>query len=451
MGKGMTLRGAFWRFLCLLLVGLLLAALLPFVVLTGLVNAGVATTANYSETSAKEIAPILASAPELSKVQLPMGIQYVLLDSEYQILSTTLEDKDLERAIAYATTGVVDASSKKQYLLVNRQEAVVVLQYYIGSQFTNEWMREHLPTPEMLFVGWIVLNAVLVCMVLTTGFAKRLRRQMEPIFAATKEVAEQNLDFQVERSKVKEFDEVLRAFAEMKDRLKESLEQQWRAEALRREQIASLAHDLKTPLTIIQGNADLLGETELNREQQNYTTYIAAGSEQMEHYIKALIEISRANMGYQLSVEKVAVSDFMEHFKEQVTGLCRIKQIDLQMESGELPQYFYVDRQLLERALMNVINNALDYSPKEGIIKIDIVRKDQQLQIKVTDQGPGFSKEALCHGKEQFYMADDSRSAKLHFGMGLAIAESITKQHGGELELRNAIEGGAEVIICVPV
>lgn len=451
MGKRMTLRGAFWRFLCLLLAGLSLAALVPFVVLTGCVNAGLATTANYSEASAKEIAPILAAAPDLSKVQLPMGIQYVVLDLEYEILGTTLEGEDLERAIHYATTGRADASSKKQYLLVSRREENVVLQYHIGSQFTNEWMREHLPSPEALFVGWIAFNAVLVCILLTTGFAKRLRKQLAPIFVATHEVGAQNLDFRVGCSKVKEFDEVLQSFAVMKDSLKESLEKQWRAEAMQREQIASLAHDLKTPLTIVQGNADLLGETELNQEQQNYITYISDGAEQMERYIKMLIEISRASMGYQLCREKVAVSEFVERLKMQITALCGTKRIEFRMGMSELPQYILVDGQLLERALMNVINNALDYSPEDGIIEMDIAGNHQTLQIKVTDQGPGFSKEALLHAKERFYMADDSRNSKLHFGMGLAIAETIVKQHGGDLRLENGENGGAVVSMCIPM
>ncbi len=428
-----------------------MSMLLPLVVLTGCVSVGLATTANYSEVSAKEIAPILAAAPDLSKVQLPMGIQYVVLDSEYKILGTTLEGEDLDRAIHYATTGKSDASLKKQYLLVSRKEENVVLQYYIGSQFTNEWMREHLPTPEVLFVGWVVLNAVLVCIFLTAGFAKRLRKQLEPLFSATKKVAAQNLDFQVEHSTVKEFDEVLQSFGEMKESLKESLEQQWRAETMQREQIASLAHDLKTPLTIIQGNADLLEETLLNREQQNYITYISDGAEQMERYIKLLIEISRAGMGYQLCRENVVVFEFVERLRTQITALCGAKRIELRMRSGELPQHVFVDCQLLERAIMNVVNNALDYSPENSIIEMDITGNRQNLQITVADQGPGFSKEALLHAKERFYMADESRSSKLHFGMGLAIAETIMKQHGGELCLENEENGGAVVNIRVPV
>lgn len=75
---------------------------------------------------------------------------------------------------------------------------------------------------------------------------------------ATKEISEQNLDFEVGHSNIKEFEDVLCSFSSMKDNLKSSLEKQWNAEKLQREQIAALAHDLKTPLTVIQGNADLI-------------------------------------------------------------------------------------------------------------------------------------------------------------------------------------------------
>ena len=101
-----------------------------------------------------------------------------------------------------------------------------------------------------------------------------MRTQLSPLFEATRQVAEQNLDFEVRHSKIKEFEDVLCSFANMKDNLKISLEKQWNAEQLQREQIAALAHDLKTPLTVIQGNIDLINETELDDEQRLYAGYI---------------------------------------------------------------------------------------------------------------------------------------------------------------------------------
>lgn len=123
----------------------------------------------------------------------------------------------------------------------------------------------------------------------------------------------------------------------------------------------------------------------------------------------------------------------------------------LQMELEHLPDVLSVDKLLLERAIMNVINNALDYSPQDSSIHISIIGGKPHLKITVTDAGPGFSQEDLLHAKEQFYMADYSRSSNLHFGMGLFITKSIVQQHGGQLDLSNSEKtGGAQVTISIP-
>ena len=101
---------------------------------------------------------------------------------------------------------------------------------------------------------------------------------------------------------------------------------------------------------------------------------------------------------------------------------------------------------------MNVINNALDYSPQDSSIHISIIGSKQHLKITVTDAGPGFLQEDLLHAEEQFYMADHSRSSNLHFGMGLFITKSIVQQHGGQLDLSNSEKtGGAQVTILIPL
>ncbi len=154
----------------------------------------------------------------------------------------------------------------------------------------------------------------------------------------------------------------------MKQNLQSSLTQQWAAEQAQKEQIASLAHDLKTPLTVIQGNVDLMSETELNAEQREYADYISESSQQMERYIKTLIDISRASTGYQLFKEKVGFLDFMARMKEQMELLCRTRGILLVMETDGKDSLMEVDIMLMKRALMNVVNNALDYSPENAAV-----------------------------------------------------------------------------------
>ena len=448
--KPSSLKIAFWRFLFMLLVGLFGAVAIPFLLVTVSTTLGLTTYGDYSEIRANELAPILAATPDLSDVQIPMGIEYALLDKNYQLIETTLDENELEQAMRYATTGASDQNLQKRYLLVTRENEYIVLQYYIGAQYTNEWMNEHLPSPDILLIVLIAAGGLFVCLLLTTRFAKKLRLQLVPLFEATSEVAKQNLDFEVGHSNIKEFEDVLISFSHMKESLKASLEQQWKAEQMQKEQIAALAHDLKTPLTVIQGNADLISETELDEEQRLYAEYIGCSSEQMQLYIRTLIDISRAATGYQLNIEDIDLPAYIKQLREQIDALCQTKKIGLQMEIENLPAVLSADKLLLERAIMNVVNNALDYSPQDSSISISMIGNKGSLEISVTDAGPGFSQEDLMHAEEQFYMADHSRSSDLHFGMGLFITKSIIRQHGGQLILSNSEKtGGARVTISI--
>ena len=450
MKKPSSLKTAFWRFLFMLLGGLFGAVAVPFLLVTVSTTLGLTTYGDYSEIRANELAPILAATPDLSDVQIPMGIEYALLDKNYQLIETTLDETELEQAMRYATTGASDQNLQKRYLLITRENEYVVLQYYIGAQYTNEWMNEHLPSPDILLIVLIAAGGIFVCLLLTTRFAKKLRLQLVPLFEATSEVAKQNLDFEVGHSNIKEFEDVLISFSHMKESLKASLEQQWKAEQMQKEQIAALAHDLKTPLTVIQGNADLISETELDEEQRLYTEYISSSSEQMQLYIRTLIDISRATTGYQLHMEDINLPAYVEQLQGQIAALCQTKKIGLQIEIESLPAVLSADKLLMERAILNVVNNALDYSPQDSHISILIAGDKRSLTISVTDAGPGFSQEDLLHAEEQFYMADRSRSSNLHFGMGLFITKSIVRQHGGQLILSNSEKtGGAQVTILI--
>ena len=451
MKKTTSLKASFWKFLYMLLIGLIGAVAIPFSLISAGTSTGLITYANYSERYTKDLAPVIAATPDLADVQLPMGCKYLVLDKNYQVTETTLEGDDLDRAMEYAISGKINSNLNKQYLFVTRKNEYVVLQYYIGSQFTNEWLYEYFPSPEILLYIFIAINCIAVCVILTAKFAKNMRTQLSPLFEATRQVAEQNLDFEVGHSKIKEFEDVLCSFTNMKDNLKISLEKQWHAEQLQKEQIAALAHDLKTPLTVIQGNIDLISETELDAEQKLYAGYITESSEQMQSYIKILIDISRAAVGYQFRKEKVDFREYIRKLNVQIGSLCKIKGIHLQENILSVPQSLEIDGMLLERAIMNIVNNALDYSPQGGTIYVEVCNLGSNTQISIADEGNGFSKEALKHAHERFFMDDQSRGSKMHFGMGLYIAESIVKQHGGNLILENSKQThGANVIIKIP-
>ena len=101
--------------------------------------------------------------------------------------------------------------------------------------------------------------------------------------------------------------------------------------------------------------------------------------------------------------------------------------------------------------ILYIIGNALDYSPPKGTVNVETRKADDFLEISITDEGSGFTPEALHHAQEQFFMENKSRTSNLHFGMGLYITSSIIKQHNGQLILKNSDKtNGAQVIVRIP-
>lgn len=454
--KTTSLRNSFLYFLTSVIVGIFFAITIPYMLLSLLTNMGVVTLANYSETQAKAIAPILSNVPDITTVELPMNTTYLLTDKNFKIIDSNMTKESQKNALLFAKGRQYQSETKTAFLLVTRKNEFCILEYHIESLYTNPWMEKHLPAPETCCIILLLFNILLVCILLVTGFSKKIRKQLTPILDAIEQIKQQNLNFTIGTSKIKEFEEILISFNKMKVSLKESLLKEWKANQRQREQIASLAHDIKTPLTVIQGNTELLQETPLTEEQTIYSNYILNSSIQIQTYIKILIDISKAASGYQLQLEDFVITDFINQLKPQISALTAPKHINLKLIQQAEQSILKVDYLLFQRAILNVISNAVDFTPENGTILIETQTlqsaEEHFLKISISDNGPGFSKEALAHGIEQFFMGDTSRNSKTHFGMGLYITDCIVKQHNGQLRLKKSEAlGGGNVEIFLKV
>ena len=451
-----TLRAVFWRFMAGLLAGLLVAIIIPWLLFLFMVNVGVINYADTGEKEANAVAQMLENVENTDTLlsTLSARLRYVVLDTQYQPQKATMTEKEQEAAIAYVRDGRRSYGMSRSYLVVDRGMERIVLQYDIGSGYDSEWMQEHLPTPEHLMVGFMVLNAISYVFLLIHWFEKRLVRQLAPLFTATKEISEQNLEFEVGHSAIREFDEVLHSFSEMKDKLKRSLEKQWSVQRQQREQVAALAHDIKTPLTVLQGNLDLLSDSELSDEQSHEVRQASEAAERMTDYVRLLMELGKVEAEYEYRFEPIPMGLFLQTISEQGQMLCHAGNIKwIVRKENDLPT-LWGDPMMLERAVMNLIGNAIRYSGEGGEIELVAKQSAEELVICIRDSGEGFSKEALEHGRELFFMEEKNRSATagLHIGMGLYITDTVVRRHHGRLLLRNRTDKtGAEVVIQIPV
>jgi len=450
--KQVTLKRVFFRYLLALAFAFCVAIIIGITTASLGMKMNFFNSANYSEDLARQAKPILQSTEKITEDMIPNGCKFAVFDKEFKVIKTDLMGEDLKEATLYAKGIDRKSGDKKSYYFIERKDGFCVLQYYIKMRYSLEWMNEYLPNPELLLIITLILGCLIGAFIISIVFARNLKNNLVPLIEATEKIKEQDLEFDIGNSPIKEFDDVLSSISDMKDELKESLKEQWNLENAKKEQIASLAHDIKTPLTIIKGNTELLKESSVSDEQKDYIKFIEKNSNQIERYIKLLIDMSKGKIDILQNLEKSNAQKFVYDIYNQLIALAGPKKLQVKFEEKDLPENIIINKEAMHRAIINVISNAVEYSPFNSNLYFSVEGKDNYLEFSVIDSGKGFSSKDLKSAKKQFYMSDSSRTSKIHWGMGLYIADSIVKQHNGTLIIKNSQQiGGAQVIIKIPL
>lgn len=437
-------------FLYLFISMSLIAAFVLFAV-TVLFSGNVIYPADYAQEQAELAYDKILDADEISVELIPEFSRYILFDLDGGVKAGNIEENGVKRAWA-AVQGSRSDFFGNYYKVIPRENEYCVLRYKIIPQYKSAFLQKYFLSPQTT----ILIGALILIFLSLAGVAIRfghiLRKKLNPLILATEKIQNQELEFSIETDNIKELNTVLVSMDKMRIALKNSLESQWKMERLRKEQISALAHDLKTPLTLIRGNAELLYDTNPTKEQSECIRYIEASSQQIQNYVQMLIVVMNSNDGLQAQMSDTGIADFLQNINKQAKGLCMVKNIELKWKCSYQTYQISMDYGLLERAFNNVMSNAVEHTPSGGTVTFEVYEDDQYIYFSISDTGEGFSPEALKHAAEQFYMGDSSRNSKSHYGMGLFIADTAVKQHKGQLILENAADThGAEVIFKIPL
>ena len=447
--KEKTLRRIFTGFILhigveIIIGGLIVAALFIFAL-----DYGYILPANYSEQYAKGV---MEQAQQQDYVggyieNIQDYVTYYWVDD-----SGIVTQSNQSRSIG-KTFRVVAKNSfltgRNYYLKETFIDGTLYLEYYVRSCYPSTFLNRYFLCPAYA-TGLFVFLMVLFIVIRNIRRLERLfQQELRPLGEAAERISINNLDVEIANSRVVEVQRVVDSFLKMKNELTDSLEREWKAQQNRRAQIAALAHDLKTPLTVILGNLDLLSETGVTEEQRQMIETSIGEVKHSEDYIGILVDMAK-NTG-EVEIERVPIElkTFFARIESQAHVLCENKKIQLQISYHLEEATYSGDQGRLERAILNLISNAIDYSPDSGIVEVDVTLKDAVLSISICDQGAGFSEEMLRSGVELFKMGEPSRSSKKHYGIGLYMAENTAKLHNGKLLISNRKEGGAEVKIIL--
>lgn len=224
----------------------------------------------------------------------------------------------------------------------------------------------------------------------------------------------------------------------------------------RREFIAHVSHDLRTPLASIQGYLDtlLLKDDSLSQqERRQYLQIAVRQANSLNQLISALFYLAKLDSGQAaLQLEQFRIEEVVQDVVQKFALQAASKNIRLLMQGhGRLP-FVCADLGLIDRALGNLIDNALRHTPQDGSVQIQLQLINAKVWVSVTDSGPGIKDTDMARIFERFYRGNRVREgSSVNAGLGLAIVRRILEMHGEVVEACNTSEGGAQLRLSLPV
>jgi signal transduction histidine kinase len=296
-----------------------------------------------------------------------------------------------------------------------------------------------------LMLVYSALGAVIVALLLGFLLSRTLTRPIHELIQATQAVAGGNLGSQVSVRSQDELGELAASFNQMSADLARSTE-------VRKQMTADIAHELRTPLSLILGHADAVHDGIIPPTKENFEI-IRDEAVRLEQLVEDLRTMSLADAG-ELSIDPQPVSpqkllDDLEATYQQIAGQ---KDVKIRTDTpSELPM-LDVDPGRMTQVLTNILENALQHTPAGGEIALSAKRVRAGVELSIRDSGPGLEGEEVERIFDRFYRADEARDREAGgSGLGLAIARSIVQAHNGTIRADSAPGQGLTVVITLPV
>jgi two-component system, OmpR family, phosphate regulon sensor histidine kinase PhoR len=228
-----------------------------------------------------------------------------------------------------------------------------------------------------------------------------------------------------------------------------------RLEAVRRDFVTNVSHELKTPLTAMRGYTEAILEDEDMPEatRRAFLEKAHRNTERLVAIVGDLLSLSRLESEeHELAFEQLDGTELAQAVVGDLHDLAQARHVRLAVEVSEVPLLVRADAQALSMALSNLITNAIQYSPEGGLVRVVLVRAEGELRFDVFDKGPGVPHHEQERIFERFYRLDKARSRKLGgTGLGLAIVRHVMAAHGGRVLLESEPGEGSRFSLCLPL
>ena len=288
----------------------------------------------------------------------------------------------------------------------------------------------------LCYLGGLVLCAV-------AFWRRRLRRPIVELEMASSRIAQNDLDFRLEPERADELGRLTESFETMRASLESSWRELWAQMEERRRLNAAFAHDLRTPLTVLKGHADMLSEsvpagTVTRGEAAEELRVMRSHISRLENYVDAMARLGRIE-DTEIHRERVPGAEFARSLEDSARIICAPCEVTL--SGGDGLGELSIDPEVVMQVCENILSNAARYAA--GRVEIRLSAGEGGFTAEIRDDGTGFSAEALARAAQPFYKGRESGG--VHLGLGLNICDILCRRHNGSLTLSNAPAGGAAV------
>ena len=305
-----------------------------------------------------------------------------------------------------------------------------------------------------VFVVVVLLSVVVTGLILARWVGYSMLTPLTMLMKGTREIAEGNLEYEIQVDTGDELGVLGRDFDRMRRKLKSSEEERNEYENNRRELLAGISHDLRSPLTSIKGYAmglkDGIADTQEKRER--YYDAILTRSEDMERLTHSLSYLTKLENGESiLHMESVCLDEYLKQFLQEKASYTEEKKVRIDYNNSIKQAEVRLDLSEMKRVFTNLLENSVRYRTKDtSVITLSVDLENDNVVVQFKDDGPGVPEQYISHIFDRFFRVDASRTNPGQgSGLGLAIVKQIVEGHEGTVSAYN--EEGLGIVIKLPV
>ncbi|MBF1123577.1 MAG: HAMP domain-containing histidine kinase [Solobacterium sp.] len=434
MGNKKSLTYLISRFAILELFFVIFMILFSYILLNVLINTGIVYPANYAEMNSDTVKyEFLKEDWNIDKI--PFFYEYQLRDNG-EIIQNTIDERynqEISEALQNGKSSKDQIIGSDVFKAFKNGNKDLIIKYKICAIPTNPNVYKIIRNFELVFYISMFCLWLIGFIYLISNLTRILRCEIRKISKANDSIEKLQLEFEREHSDYIEISGILDSIDSMARSLKASLEKQWNMQMTQREMIESITHDVRTPITLIKGNIELLKEDQENVLERAEDAL--SGVERLEYFLKKLNDFSDLT-----EVPKEVVSKgVLDYWIKIVTSICKLKGFSLSILSYDASN-IKLDKNSISIAIQNLVNNAIENSSVGSTIFIGFYDDIDDYTIVVRDQGDGLNNDILYNLREK-YVSTKMYDNNIH-GLGLSIVTKILETNKGQLLLKNYDDQG---------